>query len=50
MAGDFGPISIAPYLATFRNFYPDITFELDMSPRRVDLTTEPSTWRFVSGN
>jgi DNA-binding transcriptional LysR family regulator len=41
MTGDFGPIFIAPYLAAFRRDYPDITFELDMSPRRVDLTTEP---------
>jgi DNA-binding transcriptional LysR family regulator len=41
MTGDFGPIFIAPYLATFRTVYPDITFELDMSPRRVDLATEP---------
>jgi DNA-binding transcriptional LysR family regulator len=41
MTGDFGPIFIAPYLAKFRAAYPDITFELDMSPRRVDLTTEP---------
>ena len=41
MTGDFGPIFIAPYLATFRTRYPDITFELDMSPRRVDLASEP---------
>jgi DNA-binding transcriptional LysR family regulator len=41
MTGDFGPIFIAPYLATFRTVYPDITFELDMSPRRVDLASEP---------
>jgi DNA-binding transcriptional LysR family regulator len=41
MTGDFGPIFIAPYLATFRTVYPEITFELDMSPRRVDLASEP---------
>jgi DNA-binding transcriptional LysR family regulator len=41
MTGDFGPIFIAPYLVKFRTAYPDITFELDMSPRRVDLATEP---------
>lgn len=41
MTGDFGPIFLAPYLAKFRSVYPDITFDLDMSPRRVDLASEP---------
>jgi DNA-binding transcriptional LysR family regulator len=41
MTGDFGPIFIAPYLAKFRTLYPEITFDLDMSPRRVDLASEP---------
>jgi DNA-binding transcriptional LysR family regulator len=41
LTGDFGPIFIAPYLATFRASYPEITFDLDMTPHRVDLATEP---------
>jgi DNA-binding transcriptional LysR family regulator len=41
LTGDFGPIFIAPYLATFRTAYPEITFDLDMTPHRVDLATEP---------
>jgi DNA-binding transcriptional LysR family regulator len=41
LTGDFGPIFIAPYLATFRTSYPEITFDLDMTPHRVDLATEP---------
>jgi DNA-binding transcriptional LysR family regulator len=41
LTGDFGPIFIAPYLAIFRKSYPEITFDLDMTPYRVDLATEP---------
>jgi DNA-binding transcriptional LysR family regulator len=41
LTGDFGPIFIAPYLAIFRTSYPEITFDLDMTPHRVDLATEP---------
>ncbi len=41
LTGDFGPIFIAPHLAIFRASYPEITFDLDMTPHRVDLATEP---------
>jgi DNA-binding transcriptional LysR family regulator len=41
LTGDFGPIFIAPYLAAFRTSYPEITFDLDMTPHRVNLATEP---------
>jgi DNA-binding transcriptional LysR family regulator len=41
LTGDFGPIFIAPYLAAFRTAYPEITFDLDMTPHRVNLATEP---------
>ena len=37
---DFGLIFIAPALAEFARLYPDLTFEVDMSPRRVDLLAE----------
>lgn len=37
---DFGLIFIAPALATFAHLYPDLNFDVDMSPRRVDLLGE----------
>lgn len=37
---DFGLIFIAPALVEFARLYPDPTFEIDMSPRRVDLIAE----------
>ena len=37
---DFGLIFIAPALVEFARLYPDLTFEIDMSPRRVDLIAE----------
>jgi DNA-binding transcriptional LysR family regulator len=37
---DFGLIFIAPALAAFARLYPDLNFDVDMSPRRVDLLAE----------
>jgi DNA-binding transcriptional LysR family regulator len=37
---DFGLIFIAPAVAAFARLYPDLNFEVDMSPRRVDLLAE----------
>ncbi len=37
---DFGLIFIAPALVEFARLYPDLTFDVDMSPRRVDLLAE----------
>lgn len=37
---DFATIYLAPALAEFVKVYPNINFELDMSPRRADLVTE----------
>lgn len=38
---EFGSVYLAPLIAEFANLYPDITFQLDLSPRRIDLITEP---------
>lgn len=37
---DFGLIFIAPALVEFARLYPELTFDVDMSPRRVDLLAE----------
>ncbi len=37
---DFGLIFIAPALVEFARLHPDLTFDVDMSPRRVDLLAE----------
>ena len=37
---DFGLVFVAPALVEFARRYPDLTFEIDMSPRRVDLLAE----------
>ena len=37
---DFGLVFIAPALAEFARLYPDLAFDVDMSPRRVDLVAE----------
>ena len=37
---DFGLVFIAPALEDFARLYPGLTFEIDMSPRRVDLVSE----------
>ena len=37
---DFGLIFIAPAIVEFARLYPDLTFDIDMSPRRVDLLAE----------
>jgi DNA-binding transcriptional LysR family regulator len=38
---DFASIHLAPLIAEFARRYPGISFELDLTPRRVDLVTEP---------
>ncbi|ESX90848.1 LysR family transcriptional regulator [Mesorhizobium sp. LSHC412B00] len=38
---DFGQIFLAPLIADFARRYPGITFDFDLSPRRVDLVGEP---------
>ena len=37
---DFGLVFIAPALAEFARLYPELAFDVDMSPRRVDLVAE----------
>ncbi len=38
---DFANIYLAPLIAEFARRYPGISFEFDLTPRRVDLVTEP---------
>jgi DNA-binding transcriptional LysR family regulator len=38
---DFASIYLAPLIAEFARRYPGINFEFDLTPRRVDLVTEP---------
>ena len=38
---DFATIYMAPLIAEFARRYPGITFDLDLTPRRVDLVAEP---------
>jgi DNA-binding transcriptional LysR family regulator len=38
---DFASIYLAPLIAEFARRYPGISFEFDLTPRRVDLVTEP---------
>lgn len=38
---DFATIYLAPLIAEFARRYPGISFEFDLTPRRVDLITEP---------
>jgi len=38
---DFANIYLAPLIAEFARRYPGITFDFDLTPRRVDLVTEP---------
>lgn len=38
---DFANIYLAPLIAEFSRLYPGISFEFDLTPRRVDLVTEP---------
>ena len=38
---DFANTYLAPLITEFARQYPDITFEFDLTPRRVDLVTEP---------
>ena len=38
---DFGTVFLSPYLLEFCRRYPSISFEFDLTPRRVDLVAEP---------
>lgn len=38
---DLGSVYLTPIIADFAQHYPGITFDLDLTPRRVDLVTEP---------
>ncbi len=38
---DFGTSYLAPLIAEFSRTYPGISFEFDLTPRRVDLVSEP---------
>lgn len=38
---DFANIYLAPLIAEFARLYPDISFEFDLTPRQVDLVSEP---------
>ncbi|MEZ2224467.1 LysR substrate-binding domain-containing protein [Rhizobium sp. RCC_161_2] len=38
---DFATLYLAPIIVDFARHYPGITFEFDLTPRRVDLVTEP---------
>ncbi|AKC80646.1 LysR family transcriptional regulator [Xanthomonas arboricola] len=38
---DFAVIYLAPLIAEFAALYPGITFDFDLTPRRVDLVSEP---------
>lgn len=38
---DFSTVFLAPLIAQFAHQYPGIRFELDLSPRRADLVSEP---------
>jgi len=38
---DFATSSLAPLIAEFARLYPGIRFEFDLTPRRVDLVSEP---------
>ncbi len=38
---DFAHIFLAPLIAEFAKLYPGVTFEFDLTPRRVDLVGEP---------
>jgi DNA-binding transcriptional LysR family regulator len=38
---DFGVIYLAPLITEFAERYPGIAFDLDLTPRRVDLVSEP---------
>lgn len=38
---DFATLYLAPIIVDFARHYPGITFDFDLTPRRVDLVTEP---------
>jgi DNA-binding transcriptional LysR family regulator len=40
MSPDFGTVYLAPLIAEFSRMYPEISMQLDLSPRRVDLISE----------
>ncbi|WP_143348230.1 LysR family transcriptional regulator [Ensifer adhaerens] len=41
MPVDFATLYLTPLIAEFARLYPGITFDFDLTPRRVDLVTEP---------
>jgi DNA-binding transcriptional LysR family regulator len=41
LPADFATIYLAPLVAEFSHRYPGIAFDFDLTPRRVDLVTEP---------
>lgn len=47
---DFSTIYLAPILAKFSREYPGITFDLDLTPRIVDLVSEPYDVAIRMGN
>jgi len=47
---DFAHIYLAPLLTEFARLYPGITFELDLTPRLVDLVSEPFDVAIRMGN
>ena len=47
---DFANVFLAPLIAEFAERYPGITFELDLTPRRVDLVGEPFDVAIRMGN
>lgn len=38
---DFATTYLAPLIAGFAELYPGISFDFDLTPRRVDLVSEP---------
>lgn len=38
---DFAIVFLAPHMPEFRGLYPEIAFELDLTPRRIDLVADP---------
>ncbi|WP_457103712.1 LysR substrate-binding domain-containing protein [Mesorhizobium sp. URHB0026] len=47
---DFATLYLTPIIVDFARHYPGITFEFDLTPRRVDLVTEPFDVAIRMGN
>jgi len=41
LPADFAVITLAPFIKEFADFYPGISFDFDLTPRNVDLVSEP---------